>query len=191
MNSNLEKSKKRLTIILTLIVFSIFLLIWLIFFSWKYFREVQIQENEFINITNKYSFNWVDLYKLINRLNTRISLDKLQERPMPDEIRDIIVLDNKNNIIYDNTRENINFTFLSNILWSYEYNKIIKNNGFIIKKIHLKNNTGTIIFIKKMHYMNCPLESRVNKKRFTLLFLIFEYINKKYLIINNIKYDNN
>jgi len=32
--------------------------------------------------------------------------------------------------------------------------------------------------------MNCPLKSRVNKKRFTLLFLVFEYTNKKYLKIN-------
>jgi hypothetical protein len=31
--------------------------------------------------------------------------------------------------------------------------------------------------------MNCPLKSRVNKKN-TLLFLVFEYTNKKYLNFN-------
>ncbi len=153
MNSNLEKSKKKLIIIFTMSVFAIFLLIWLIFFSGKYFREVQIQKKDFINITNLYDFKTLDLDWLIKKLNTKILLEKKQKHhPNPNKIRDVIILDKNYNIIYNDIKAKISQKLLKKIIFSYENNKIINKEDFIIKKINLKNNSWIIIFIKKMHY---------------------------------------
>jgi len=42
---------------------------------------------------------------------------------------------------------------------------------------------GEFLNKKIIYFLNCPLKSRVNKKNI-LLFLVFEYTNKKYLKIN-------
>ena len=157
--NNLNSTKKRLTIIFTLIVFTIVLILWLIFFSAKYYNELRKEKMNFLNSISfvEKEFNVID--KFIKNFNIK--------RNIFNNIKEGIIKDIRNDktvssyIIINKTN---NFIISSNI----EYNIvplewiILDNNEyiwvevfwFLISKFHIKEKwiNYDIVFIQKLTY---------------------------------------
>ena len=57
MNSNIQKTKKDLAVIFSVIVFLVVFILWTIFFSAKYFREISLAQRDFTMLVSAVE-NW-------------------------------------------------------------------------------------------------------------------------------------
>lgn len=164
MNTNIQKTKKHLTIMFSIIVFVIVLVLWTIFFSAKYFKEVSIEKNEFISLINDFE-NWrITINQIMNFwskfdknliINRRLKKDDSTKFVQDFRERwfiNYILINNESTIIASNVKDNINENFVLKINEDSDFFKIKQYEWFFIKKILLNNNEGTFIIIKEIRY---------------------------------------
>jgi len=87
--NNLNTTKKKLTTIFTGIVLLIILILWLLFFSWKYFNEIRIEKINFsrnISVTEK---RFETIEKFLKESNFRENLLKRRKVWNKEEIINI------------------------------------------------------------------------------------------------------
>lgn len=199
MNTNIQKTKKHLTIMFSIIVFVIVLVLWTIFFSAKYFKEVSIEKNEFTSLINDFE-NWrITINQIMNfwsKFDKNLIINRrLKKDDWTKFIQDFrerwfinyILINNESTIIASNVKDNINENFVLKINEDSDFFKIKHYEWFFIKKILLNNNEGTFIIIKEIRYSFLNYISDmfwfllINLLFSLILYLIgFKFVNKAF-----------
>lgn len=200
--NNLNITKKRLTITFTLIVFIVVFLLWLIFFTTKYYNELRIEKNNFVNL----------IFSIKQRVNSieNFTKDLIYQKPIfpnisknnkpikwwiRSEFNIVIINKNDDSIFFANIKDNIDK--LQNLIFDNKTYSLIENSWFLMSKfIHNENwIIYDIIFIKKLNY---SFENFLNDIfSFLIIIILFSiwfyyiwyiFVNKALIPVeNNIK----
>ncbi len=165
MDNNIKNTKKKLTIIFSIIVFVVVLLLWILFFSIKYFKEINIENSEFSNLNlliDKWNLTYDDLnnlwpfinkkgqkFKNPNNKNNILWVD--DQKFKPRWFINFVLLDNKWGIISSNIIDDIDNDFINQIYVSDKYLNQKQYNWFLIEKKILENHNYLLVF-KKLRY---------------------------------------
>lgn len=200
MNNNIQKTKKDLTIMFSIIVFIVITVLWSVFFSAKYFREISLETKDFkelVNEIDKWRLNieevmnfWTKLDKelLNNRKSIRNDLKKIGEGFKPKWFINYILLNNESSIISSNIKDDIWENFILEINKNNDFFKIKQSDSFIVKKILLDKDKWTFIIFKEIrysfsNYLTDLLWFLFINLLFTLIlyFIGFKFVNKAFL----------
>lgn len=159
-NKNLSNIKLRLTIFFTIIVFFIILILWFIYFSFKYFKEYSFESKSLYlfneSIVN-WSFNYFDLTDLSDDFDKRFEEEKKlnNKKNKPPKVNNeyivnFIILDSNNSIIKSDIKWYFDETLILNILDNININKIFytDNKIFLLSNIDNWKNILSFKYIK-------------------------------------------
>lgn len=167
--SNLQKTKRKLTVVFTIMVYFLILFLWLIYFSWKYLRDASFEEeqfNNFFNILEQNEINFNDYKNWINRIRkqkfikwekigeniTQIQEVNIEREFRPNEFINYLLLNKNNEILWSDIKDEISLLMINDILANEWYYSLLRKWDFLVKKIFLKDTWNTIIFFKKLQY---------------------------------------
>ncbi len=198
MKNNIQEIKKHLTIIFTIIVFLVILFLWISSLSIKYFRTIKYEEQNLINFSRIINKKIIPLDSIkiiweIFQLRDKKKIKELWLKP-PIWFINYIYLDEQNNIISSDIKDNIKTSIFEEILESEKYLEIEQKDWFLIRKTPLRQGKK-IIFFKKLDYSLIDyLEDILG---FTIINIIFSillyfiwklFINKAFIPVEeNIK----
>jgi len=165
MNKNIQKTKKKLTFIFSIVVFIIIFVLWITFFSFKYFREVSVEKKEFSNLI-KFVENWKvsinDIILFGNRFKKEAFLKKRVKANLqwpflnwnfkPKWFINYLLIKKDWNIISSNIKDDISSEFIISVTQNDNYLKLVQEWWFLIKKFILENGNKTFIIIKNLRY---------------------------------------
>lgn len=153
MNKNVVKTKKQLTIMFTIIVSLLVIILWVSFFSLKYFKELTIEKRILWDmwrgiesgrvIADNFSRFSKDIWKNILR---KQMLEERENNTAPFSY----VLYDDDRIISYNIKEKISEDFLQEIIDAKNYDKVFQLGWFLVRKVE-KNNNSLIVF-KQLRY---------------------------------------
>lgn len=159
-NKNLSNIKLRLTIFFTIIVFFIILILWFIYFSFKYFKEYSF-ESKSLYLFNESIINWtLNYYDLVNlsdnfdkRFEEEKKINNKKNRPTKlkdDYLINFIILDWNNSIIKSDIKWYFDETLILDILNNIDINKILytDNKLFLLSNIDNSKNVLSFKYIK-------------------------------------------
>lgn len=166
---NLQKTKRKLTVVFTIMVYFLILFLWLIYFSWKYLRDASFEEeqfNNFFNILEQNEINFNDYKNWINRIRkqkfikwekigeniTQIQEVNIEREFRPNEFINYLLLNKNNEILWSDIKDEISLLMINDILANEWYYSLLRKWDFLVKKIFLKDTWNTIIFFKKLQY---------------------------------------
>ncbi len=164
MNKNIQKTKKDLAIIFSVIVFIVILILWIVFFSAKYFREISVEKKDFtllVNEVEKWRLSFTQIMNFWERFdknlfnNKRVKRNdsiKFREGFKPRWFINYILIDNDDTIVSSNIKDNIEEDFILEINKNNDFFKIQSSWDFIIKKFILDQNKWTFIIFKEINY---------------------------------------
>ncbi|MFK7780543.1 MAG: HAMP domain-containing sensor histidine kinase [Candidatus Gracilibacteria bacterium] len=161
MNKNIQKTKKDLAIIFSVIVFIVVLVLGTVFFSAKYFREVSVEKKMFSSMVNDVERGRITINQIMNlslKFDKDLFNNKRSKIPEPiEEFKPVgfinyILINHKSTIISSNIKDNIEEDFILEINNNDTFFETIYYGGFIIKKFLLNNNEGTFIIFKEIRY---------------------------------------
>lgn len=205
MTANINKTKKHLTIVFSAIVFVVIFVLWIIFFSTKYYKEGHIEKMEIISFSNMVDSNKIDVENLWNlfpkfeNFEPNISWKWWKKQPreaefMPKEFINFILIDINKKVLVNNIKENISEEFLLNIIEDNEYLEIKQEDSYLIKKVKLDDESTFIVFKKMRYDFYDYLEDILWFTIISLLFSIviyliwFRFVNKIFVPVEeNIK----
>ncbi len=158
MTANINKTKRHLTIVFSAIVFVVIFVLWIIFFSTKYYKEGHIEKMEIISFSNMVDSNKIDVENLWNlfpkfeNFEPNISWKWWKKQPreaefMPKEFINFILIDVNKNVLVNNIKENISEEFLLNIIEDNEYLEIKQEDSYLIKKVKLDDESTFIVLL--------------------------------------------
>ena len=185
-NSSLKHTKKRLTIIFTLLVFALAILLEWVFFTAKYYNYINTEEKTFSTITTTVENKFVSLKDFINNYDIWNRLFRIRQgahMDVPkvtheDPVNIIIINKDKIEVVFSNVVDEISIDLVENVLYEEEYNKIEQDYWFLVKKIELIDSwiNYDILFIKKLRYnFSDYLTDLLGFVFITLLFGVFFY----------------
>jgi signal transduction histidine kinase len=200
-NKELLITKKRLTIIFTLLVFLIAIFLEWIFFTTKYIKSIKSEKHELILISTLIQDRFNNLNEFVNGFNfwkkffewRKIKIIWNKELDNSLFINLLIIDKNSNEIVFSNINENINEDLIEISFFDLEYKKLIQKYWFLVEKFNINNNIIPLnefnydfILYKKLWY---SFEDYINDLLyfilFTLLFsIIFYYIWYKFVSKN-------
>ncbi len=194
-NLNLEKTKQKLTIIFTVLVFCLAILLEGVFFSIKYFnyKSVDIKLfNTFISHIYKTDY-WVD--KLIKNIDKRNTYSKwmfnwtgIQKIWEWAKLNILIIDRTDNELVYSKIINDLDIDIIKNLLSRWNYKKIYTNNKYIVEKFNIIDNNKNydLLFIKELKYSFFDyLRDLLGFIFITLIFsLLFYYIWNKFVSKN-------
>lgn len=168
MNNNIQKTKTKLSIIFTVIIFILILLFWVTFFSIKYFRWNFWDKLELNTFTHLFK-SWKIIPEHVLDINNFLSKN-IREKPFAKKkwFVNYILLDNKNNIISSNIKDSFNYDLLNEIILDNKYYDLQYSSDFFIKKIQAPNRNWNFVFLKKINYTKSEYISDL------LLFLLID-----------------
>jgi len=158
---NLEKTKQRLTIIFTLLVFALAILLEWVFFSIKYFNS----KNNDIKLFNTFVSNvynsdyWVN--ELIKKLEKRSNFWEWMFHwawmwKMWEWARlNILIIDRLNNeLVFSKIINDLDIDIIKNSLTKWEYWTLYYNSKYIVEKFNINDNNRNydVLFIKEFKY---------------------------------------
>lgn len=161
-NNNLNSTKKKLTVIFTLLVFSIAVLLEFVFFTSKYYSYIIKEERSFDLVTSSIENRFVSLNDFITTFDVWKRLFKMRQWQKSlnwlwseEGFVSLLVIDkNTWELIFNNIVENISVDFVKKQLKEDDYNEIDQENRYLIKKIQLRDmfSEYDVIFIKNLRY---------------------------------------
>lgn len=204
MTANINKTKKHLTIVFSAIVFVVIFVLWIIFFSTKYYKESHIEKIEIISFSNMVDSNKIDVENLWNLFpkfenfgppwSSKWWKKDFNDDFMPKEFINFILIDVNKNVLVNNIKENISEEFLLNIIEGNEYLEIKQEDSYLIKKVKLDDESTFIVFKKMRYDFYDYLEDILWFTIISLLFSIviyliwFRFVNKIFVPVEeNIK----
>lgn len=194
MNDNLVQTKKRLTIIFSVIVFCLILFLGLVFFTWKYYKESQFERNDFnsfINFIEDKSFNINDFVTLFQRIRRNkfekwvnigmpiVELEEIKEKRgfHPENFINFILVDRNNKVIASDIKDELSSDLVGAVLSDDKYFEIRQEWEFLVKKIFIQDSKNTIILFKNLRYsLDDYLEDILGFIASSILFSILLYI---------------
>lgn len=161
-NSSLLHTKKKLTIIFTLLVLSLAILLEIVFFTWKYFNSFNNEKNNFSIITNNISSKFITL----NDFVTNYSLTQkwlrmwqwihssIMNNNQEEFVNILIINRDKKELAFSNIINDIDIDLITNYLSKNNYSQINQVDWYLIKKTNFtENNTNyDVLFIKFLKY---------------------------------------
>lgn len=158
----LSYTKKKLTVIFTLLVFWIAVLLECVFFTFKYFNYINTEKAQFSIITNNVETKFVSIsefiinYDLWNRVFKMARWNRLNLWNQENEnfVNLLIINKDKRELVFSNVIDDIKINFVEDILNKWPYWIIEQKNGFFVKKIKLVDSEVTydVLFIKNLRY---------------------------------------
>ena len=160
-NLNLEKTKQKLTIIFTLLVFALAILLEWVFFSIKYFNS----KNNDIKVFNTFiwkiykSDNWLE--KIISTLEKRNNYWEwmfhwaLNQRMWEWAKLNILIVDrSKNKLVFSKIVNDLDIDVIKNSLTKWEYETLYDNSKYIVEKFEIIDfwKRYDLLFIKELKY---------------------------------------
>ena len=160
-NLNLEKTKQKLTIIFTLLVFALAILLEWVFFSIKYFNS----KNNDIKVFNTFiwkiykSDNWLE--KIISTLEKRNNYWEwmfhwaLNQRMWEWAKLNILIVDrSKNKLVFSKIVNDLDINVIKNSLTKWEYETLYDNSKYIVEKFEIIDfwKRYDLLFIKELKY---------------------------------------
>ena len=158
---NLEKTKQRLTIIFTLLVFALAILLEWVFFSIKYFNyrsnDIKLFNTFVSNVYN--SDYWVN--ELIKKLEKRSNFWEWMFHwawmwKMWEWARlNILIIDRLNNeLVFSKIINDLDIDIIKNSLTKWEYWTLYYNSKYIVEKFNINDNNRNydVLFIKEFKY---------------------------------------
>ena len=193
-------TKRKLSIIFTIMVFIVVFLLWITFFFVKYFKQLDLEENEFSTIVRQVETWKLSVDKIINFWND-IGRDLVNKNfkkndfdfPTPpiideDDLKpkwfiNYVLVDNKNTVISSNIKDDISDKLIESINKNDSFYQITQSSGFLIKKFDLADNKWTFIILKWLRYsLRELLEDSIAFLFISLLFsIILYFIAKKFV----------
>ena len=184
MNKNIIQTKTKLTIIFTVIVSFVMIILWMSFFTFKYYKDVAIETKAFNDFAHTIEFGNIDIDKFTKFWNfiwKNSNRNELWENEFirwnakpskKDSLWSFSYIKIRNNevISYD-IKTDIKDTFL-NELYYLETKKVVIYEWFLIKIIDL--NYEQIIIFKKLRYTLSDYFS--DSLIYILIILIFSTI---------------
>ncbi|MDD2907262.1 MAG: HAMP domain-containing sensor histidine kinase [Candidatus Gracilibacteria bacterium] len=181
MTLNINKTKNKLAIVFSTIVFVIVFFLGIIFFSTKYYKTI-INENSnfsfFINsiesrkITIENMLNFGPRFDVFNPIKNPVKFNIDDE---PKEFMNYILLDSSGSLISSNVKDDVTESFLLNIVNSDSFYKIKQDSGFLVKKIEFDTNNLLLVFKKIRYPFHEYLEDLFWFSVISLLFSILVY----------------
>ena len=183
---NLLHTKKKLTIIFTLLVFSIAVLLEFVFFSAKYYNYINNEEKDFIIVTSAVENKYVSLEDFVNTFDVWKRLFKMWEwlwLGVDEEIQEnhvnLLIIDkDKNELVFSNIIDNLSIEFVEKSLNESVYWIVKQDRWYFIKKINVEenNNNYDVLFIKVLRYSFWDyLKDILQFVYITLIFSVFFY----------------
>lgn len=154
-NNDLNLTKRRLTIIFTLLVFAIAILLELIFFSSKYYSYINTQKINFDLSTKSIGTRFVSLNDFVINFNLEKRLFRFNwEQVIDSDISFLVVNKKSQDLVFSNVTDNIKIEFVKKELNESDYNNIDQEYNYLVKKIWVsdKGVLYDILFIKKLRY---------------------------------------
>ena len=160
--ATLKKTKHKLTIIFTVLVFSLAVLLESVFFSAKYYNYISTEKQQFHNLTNSVEKKFItlneyitqyDLWRRIFKLKQDAHIDIAQEAR--EEFVNIIIIDRKKiEVVFSNVVDEISISFVERVLNKESYGTIEQDLGYFVKKIYIKESDRwyDVLFIKDLKY---------------------------------------
>ena len=153
MNQNLQNTKKKLSIVFTLIVFFAILIIWLGFFSLKYAELLRQEKRWFWNLVQQLKNQPNALERFINQSYASINRWPWSRwEPRIQNARgftNFIVLQDQE-IIASNVQEELDEPLLNYLLNDISERRLLQKNGYLIERV--ENQELSIIVFKKLRY---------------------------------------
>lgn len=190
-NKELLNTKRRLTVVFSLLVFFIAIFLEWIYFTTKYIKSINAEKDELVIVTwliqerfsNLNEFvNWFNLWKKLlewRRMKNMWNMwNKGLENPL--FINFLIIDKNTNEVVFNNVNENINDDLIETSFNNLEYENLIQKYWFFTEKFNINNNDLNYDFIlyKKIRY---SLEDYFNDLIYFIIFtslfsILFYYI---------------
>jgi len=160
MKNNLNITKKKLSIMFSIIVFMTILWLWISFFSMKYFTEISREKRSFQVISERIELWKVPIDKIL-RMWDRFERNFFEEKRLKN--RDLkriknnypflnyIHLNKNNSLISSSIKDEIDSDLVIKVVLEKEYFRLKNTSWLLIKKINLDNDELIIIF-KKLRY---------------------------------------
>jgi len=182
MNKNVNKTKRKLTIIFAVLVFLLAVILEIIYFSTKFYTLKKNDASKFINITRNIESRFLSVDDFLNaefkleqfkKYNKSWFIDKFLNT---NQVNILLINKDENSIIFSKIYDNIEEDFLLENINSLRYNKYSYHDWFYFKKNILKkwNNKFEIIFFKKSTYDN--IDYIIDLVWFILLTIIFSIL---------------
>lgn len=215
MASNIENTKKHLTIVFSIIVFLVVFFLWLIFFSAKYYKVIHNQKNDFfmfmdsIETGKSHIDNFLNFSPQFGSLrNNEVVLIwvwdvnwpdfwrwEIQIEPfMPKGFVNYIHLNKENKIINIDVKDEVSEKFILDIIKDKSFLNIKQKSWFLIKKHKLEDESFFIFFKRLQYSLNDYLQ---DVSWFLLISILFSFliyyiwirfVNKIFIPVeNNIK----
>lgn len=182
MSLNINKTKNKLAIVFATIVFVLVFLLWLIFFSAKYYNIIRTEKSDFsyfVNlieskkITVENMLNFWPKFDSFNRVNKIIKFDIKNQELWPREFMNYILFDDLWNIASSNIKDIVTDDFILNIINNDSFYNIEQNSWFLVNKIEFNNNWLLIVF-KKLKYWFYEYGEDI--LTFTIISLLFSIL---------------
>lgn len=156
MTTNINKTKKHLSIVFATIVFVVVFILWITFFSIKYFKEVTFEERDFSIRTSVIQKAWNDFDNVLNQLPKFDKFSPWEKRAVKwdfweKDFLNFILIDKTNLVKLIDIRENVTEDFILNILQDDDFLNITQYKWYFVKKINLEDGSHFIVF-KKLRY---------------------------------------
>lgn len=169
MDNELKHTKKRLTIIFSIIVFVLVLLLWSIYFSSKYIKEINFEKSDFKGFISFLKESNLTSDTIINR-NLRFWWSKFERWntvwlippseiktlnkniPKPRNFISYILIDWNKKIISSDTKDEIENKLISLIIENTNFSDISITSWLLSTKLDVENWKYTLILFNKLRY---------------------------------------
>lgn len=169
MSSSLKQTKKKLTIIFSVIVFCLVLFLELIYFSTKYYKEISFEKADFNNVVNIIKDWKIDILTFIN-IQTNIRRNRLERFKTiwlppqeivepniktilkPQNFINFIIFDKDNKIVWSDIKDDISNEMVNLVLSKDQFYELSQKSWFLVKKIILESSGHTVVLFKKLRY---------------------------------------
>lgn len=161
MRSHLEQTKKRLTIIFSIIVFAIIFILEVTFFSVKYITEIKKEHWMFSNLIENIESEKLSLEDIMNfwdNFNPNIKKWAKDKNHRPTEHNTLkpkgfinyVFIDNNSEVISHNIKDDIDQSIITEIYNNDDFFVLQNTSWFLTKKFKTQN--GIFIILKDISY---------------------------------------
>lgn len=184
MSLNINKTKSKLAIVFATIVFVVVFLLWLIFFSTKYYNAISTEKTDFsyfINlieskkITIENMLNFWPKFDSFNNINKIIKFDIKNPDLWPREFMNYVLFDGSWSLVSSNVKDNVTEDFILNIINNKSFYNIKQDSWFLVNKTDFNDDWLLIVFKKLRYWFYEYLEDIFTFTIISLLFSILIY----------------